>query len=327
MVNQLLTEMDGFHREEAVFVVGTTNYVDILDPALLRPGRFEFHLHIPYPDADARRDILKIYDGKMALRMTPEALDHAVRQTDWMVPGAAAGTLFSGDHLNALCRSIARRRLRDGRTDATTPADVDRALVEWIDREKLTPYEEQVIATHEAGHAVCALLCPHAKPIERIALADDVVGALGYVRHQEPAHRNVKTRNQMLAELVVLMGGREAELLILDDLTWGASHDLQHATGIARDMVEVFGMGGEEVGVSRYRANSGDQPTRHPDLSPAQLEVLDKRVHALLEEARQKAAAILRENRALVETLRDLLVEKKVIEAKSLQAMAQGAKK
>src|SRR5260370_2981640 len=285
MVNQLLTEMDGFHREEAVFVVGTTNYVDILDPALLRPGRFEFHLHIPYPDADARREILKIYDGKMALKMAPETLDHAVKQTDWIVPGAAAGTLFSRDHLNALCRSIARRRLRDRRKDATTPPDADRALLEWIEREKLTPYEEQVIATHEAGHAVCALLYPHAKPIERIALADDVVGALGYVRHQEPTHRNVKTRNQMLAELVVLMGGREAELLILNDLTWGASHDLQHATSIARDMVEVFGMGGEEVGVSRYRATSGNELTRYPDLSPAQLQLLDKRAQRLLDAA------------------------------------------
>jgi cell division protease FtsH len=91
-------------------------------------------------------------------------------------------------------------------------------------------------------------------------------------------------------------------------------------------MVEVFGMGGEEVGVSRYRTNVGNQSTRHADLSPAQLERLDQRVHALLEEARQKAAVILRENRALVETLRDMLVEKKVIEAKSLQAMVETAK-
>ncbi len=323
MVNQLLTEMDGFHREEMVFVVGTTNLVDALDPALLRPGRFEFHLHIPFPDADARREIIKIYDRKMALQMTAETVEHAVRQTDWMVPGAAAGTLFSGDHLNALCRSIARRRLRDGRKDATAPADVDRALLEWVERERLTPYEEQVIATHEAGHAVCALLCPHARPIERIALADDVVGSLGYVRHQDPTHRNVKTRNQMLAELVVLMGGREAELLMLNDLTWGAGHDLQLATSIARDMIEVFGMGGEDVGVSRYRASSGDQSSRHADLSPDQLERLDRRVHSLLEEARQKAAIILKENRSLVETLRDLLVEKKVIEAKSLKSIVE----
>src|SRR5207249_2162428 len=135
MVNQLLTEMDGFHKEEMVFVVGTTNFVEILDPALLRPGRFEFHLHIPYPEDESRREILKIYDRKMALKMSEETLEHAVKRTDFVVPGAAKGTLFSGDHLNALCRALARRRLREGRTDATTPKDVEQALLEWIERQ------------------------------------------------------------------------------------------------------------------------------------------------------------------------------------------------
>src|SRR5205807_5839182 len=116
MVNQLLTEMDGFHKEEMVFIVGTTNYVEILDPALLRPGRFEFHLYIPWPEADDRRDILRIYDRKMRLHMTEETLEYAVRRTNEFVPGAAAGTRYSGDHLNALCRAVARLRLRLGIT-------------------------------------------------------------------------------------------------------------------------------------------------------------------------------------------------------------------
>src|SRR5205823_8055206 len=103
MVNQLLTEMDGFHKEELVFIVGTTNFVESLDPALLRPGRFEFHLHIPYPEAEDRREILKIYDRKMHLRMTDEALEYSVRRTADFVEGAAEGTRYSGDHLNALC--------------------------------------------------------------------------------------------------------------------------------------------------------------------------------------------------------------------------------
>src|SRR5436309_7004861 len=149
MVNQLLTEMDGFHREELVFVVGTTNFVESLDPALLRPGRFEFHLHIPYPDEDARREILRIYDRKMALHMTDETLEHAVRRTDYVVPGAAAGTLFSGDHLNALCRAVARRRLREGQTGPTAPEDVERALTEWVDRQTVTPAQERTVATDE----------------------------------------------------------------------------------------------------------------------------------------------------------------------------------
>ena len=113
MVNQLLTEMDGFHKDELVFVVGTTNFVESLDPALLRPGRFEFHLHIPYPEPDDRRAILGIYNTKMRLKMTADAIDYAVKRTNDYVVGQAGGTRYSGDHLNALCRAIARLRLRE----------------------------------------------------------------------------------------------------------------------------------------------------------------------------------------------------------------------
>src|SRR5262249_35109405 len=133
MVNQLLTEMDGFHKEEMVFVIGTTNFAEVLDPALLRPGRFEFHLHIPYPDNDDRRAILQIYDQKMRLRMSEEALEYAVRRTGRGYV-TATGTPFSGDHLNALCRAVARIRIRDDRSDATNPEDVERGLTEYEER-------------------------------------------------------------------------------------------------------------------------------------------------------------------------------------------------
>jgi cell division protease FtsH len=323
MVNQLLTELDGFHREELVFVVGTTNYVEILDPALLRPGRFEFQLYIPYPDADDRRDILAIYDRKMRLQMTPEALELAVRRTADHVEGTAAGTRYSGDHLNALCRAIARTRLRENRAGPTTPADVERALTEWIERPKMTPQEERVVATHEAGHAVCSLFSSHSPPIERISIAGDAAGALGFVRYQDPAHRYVVTRGELLDDMVILMGGREAEQLLLDDLSIGSAQDLQRATQIARALVEEFGMGGEAVGVCRFHGDNGER-SRLPHLSPAQLETLDRRVREVLEEARQRAAAILTQNRPLLETLRDLLVEKKVIDARTLRALTCG---
>jgi cell division protease FtsH len=317
MVNQLLTEMDGFHREELVFVIGTTNFVEILDPALLRPGRFEFHLCIPYPEPDDRRDILRIYDQKMRLRVTAETLEYMVRRTAEPVPGAAAGTRYSGDHLNALCRALARIRLRNQRRDATTPADVDLALTEWLERPKMTAAEERVVATHEAGHAVCALFCPHAPPIERISIISDVAGALGFVRYQDPAHRYVVTRGELLDDLCVLMGGREAEQLLLDDLSIGSAHDLARATEIARALVEEFGMGGDEVGVRNFRGN-GDKA---PALSPKQLESIDRGVRELLQEACRRAAAILKEQRGVVEALRDLLVEQKIVDARALKDM------
>jgi cell division protease FtsH len=253
----------------------------------------------------------------MGLQMTPQALEYTVRRTADFVEGAAVGTRFSGDHLNALCRAIARIRLREELRRPTEPADVDRALSEWIERPRMTPAEERVVATHEAGHAVCALFCTHATPIERISIQGDAAGTLGFVRYQDPAHRYVVTRGQLLDDLCILMGGRESELLLLDDLSIGSSGDLQRATSIARALVEEFGMGGPDVGVCRFHAENGETG-RYAHLSPAQLETLDRRVRELLEEGRQRASKILSEQRSLVETLRDLLLQNKVLDAGTL---------
>jgi cell division protease FtsH len=327
MVNQLLTEMDGFHREEMVFVVGTTNFVEILDPALLRPGRFEFHLHIPYPDSDARREIVKIYDQKMGLGMSPEAIDFAVKRTgSGYLTGH--GTPFSGDHINAMCRSIARIRLREGRSDETQPADIERALTEYDDRLELSPREERLLATHEAGHAVCALFCPHHPLIERITIRSETSWAPAYVRFQEDDSRRIGlTHNQMMDDLCVLYGGIEAERLLLEDVSTGAAgSDLERATRLAHYMIEVCGMGGgDEINLRQYRSLENGQ--RLDNLSEEQLAVLDQQVNELIGRARQRTAAILRENRTLLETLRDQLVEKKTIEASTLKALAEDKEK
>lgn len=323
MVNQLLTEMDGFNSEELVFVVGTTNFVDILDPALLRPGRFEFHLHIPHPEAEDRREILKIYDQKMGLEFTDAALEFAVRRTGEYVEGAAAGTRFSGDHINALCRAVARNRLREDRTGPTESADIDRALTEWVDRPRMTPAEERVVATHEAGHAVCAMFCPHSPPIDRISIRADMAGALGFVRHQDHAHKYVITQARLLDDLCVLMGGREAELLLLNDLSIGSAGDLVRATEIARAMVEEFGAGGQQVGIGYFPTQSRpDRPKQ--ELSATQLEAIERQVSNLLEQQRERAAEILTQQQPLVEALRDLLMQEKVIDSKTLSKMTSG---
>src|SRR6266513_1996715 len=184
MVNQLLTEMDGFRKEDLVFVIGTTNFVEILDPALLRPGRFEFHLHIPYPDTDDRKAILDIYNKKMRINLSEEALDYAVRRTGrgYLTP---TGTPFSGDHLNALCRSVARIRIREERTDATRPQDVERGLTEYDEKWDLSAREERLLAVHEGGHAVVSLFCPLYPPIERITIKSETAWAPGYTAHQQ----------------------------------------------------------------------------------------------------------------------------------------------
>ncbi len=317
MVNQLLTEMDGFHADELVFVVGTTNFVEAIDPALLRPGRFEFHLHIPHPDAQDRREILQIYNRQMNLAMDDEAIEFAVKRTGEFVENAAAGTRFTGDHINALCRALGRLRLRESITGPTSASLVDRALTEWVERPKMTATEQRVVAIHEAGHAVCAMFCPHSPPIDRISIRGDMAGALGFVRYQDPARKYVVTRGELLDDLCVLMGGREAEQLLLEDLSIGSAGDLERATEIARALVEEFGMGGDAVGLGR-NITVALPGHAHRQYSTAQLEAIDRQVRQLLEEARSRAAKILGEQRALVETLRDLLLEHQVIDAKTL---------
>lgn len=310
MVNQLLTEMDGFRKEELVFVVGTTNFVESLDRALLRPGRFEFLLHIPYPDGGDRRAILGIHDKKLGLQMSPRAIEYAVKRTGDLVEGT--DSRYSGDHIQALCRQLARARLRSGRTDATEVADVEKALSAYLERPELTKNEERVVATHEAGHAVCALFCEHAPPIDRISIQGDLAGALGFVQYADPAHRYVTTRGQMLDSICVLMGGREAEALLCDDLSIGSSHDLERATVIARALVEELGMGGEATGVRRYAPIGHPHFERRP--SDASLQAIDAALLSLLEEQRKRAQRILSEQRELVIALRDLLIEKKVLD-------------
>jgi cell division protease FtsH len=328
MVNQLLTEMDGFHRDELVFVVGTTNFVEILDPALLRPGRFEFHLHIPYPEDEDRKAILKIYDEKMRLQMSDEALEYAVRRTsDRYV--TQTGTPFSGDHLNALCRAVARIRVRENRRDATTPDDIERGLTEFDERMEWTEKEALRMATHEAGHFLCSLACPHHPPPERITIRSEMPWAPAYVGFQkDETFRIGRTRNQMLDDLCVLMGGIEAERLLLHDISTGAGggqhSDLFRASQVAHAMVEVFGMGtGPSTGLRVFRDAKGDREV----LSGIQAEAIDRQINTLLAEAQGRAAAILKEHQAELVRVRDEVMEKKVLEGERVREIVDTFKK
>lgn len=317
MVNQLLTEMDGFRKDELVFVVGTTNFVESLDPALLRPGRFEFQLEIPYPGADDRRAIFDIYNRNLGLDMTERALDYAVRRTGDPVEGT--GTRYTGDHIQAVCRATARKRLREKITGPSDVSHIEDVLTRYLDRPDLTSAEELVVATHEAGHAVCALYCEHAPPIDRISIRGDIGGTLGFVRYADPANRYVVTRAQLLDSICVLFGGREAEELLLDDLSIGSSDDLARATGIARALVEQYGMGDERVGVFRYRSERRDDE----QLSQATREAIEHNVRQLLERERTRASSILSKHRDALLALRDLLIEQKALDREALSVHLQ----
>ena len=328
MVNQLLTEMDGFHKEELVFVVGTTNFVESLDPALLRPGRFEFHLHIPYPEPADRRAILEIYNAKMRLKMTPDAVEYAVKRTEDFVAGMANGTRYSGDHLNALCRGIARLRLREDLKGETDSKLVERAMTEWIDRPVMTRAEETVLATHEAGHAVVSMFCDHSPPIDRITIASEMQWSFGYVRFADPAHKYIRTVGFYLDQIAVSLGAREAERLLLADISMGATQDLASATAIARELVEVQGLGGDKLGVVQYLDTNTNRPMkRRDDLGAETLTLLDERVAAIVEEQRKRAERLVRENKALIETLRDMLLDQKTIDTKAIAGLVPAGRR
>lgn len=307
MVNQMLTEMDGFRANEMVFVVGTTNFLESIDAALLRPGRFEFHIGVPFPNAADREAILRIYDRKLELQLDDEALDHAVKRTAAAVP---TGGHYTGDHLYALCRTIARRRLRESIQGATSAFDVERALEENLDRPRLTADEERVVATHEAGHAIVALHCEHAPPIDRISIRGDVAGTLGAVSYADPTNRHVLTRAELYDRIAILFGGREAELAILGDLSLGAGHDLERATSMARAAIESYGM---SDGLVRDFASDAET------LSEVTRAKLDDAVHALLEAQRVRARSLIDEHRDALLQLRDRLLSEKVIDRKALK--------
>jgi cell division protease FtsH len=277
----------------------------------MRPGRFEFVLHIPYPNAEDRRAILKVHDARLGTQLSTEAFDYAVKRTDDLVPGPSGGTRYSGDHLQALCRQLARTRLREGHDAPSTPADVERAIEQYLDRPKLTAGEELVVATHEAGHAVTALSCRHAPPIDRISIRGDIGGALGYVKHADHAERYVVTVAQLRDTICTLFGGREAEALLLDGMSIGASSDLYHATEIARALVERYGETGVDLGIGRW-AHDHDAP-----ISEASRARIDLEIRAILDAERGRAKTILAAQRSLLIALRDLLLERKVLDRAS----------
>ncbi|QJW99320.1 AAA family ATPase [Frigoriglobus tundricola] len=315
MVNQLLTEMDGFHKDELVFVVGTTNFVESLDPALLRPGRFEFHIHIPYPDDDDRRAIFEIYNKKMKLQFTDAAMEYATHRTGnrYMTP---TGTAFSGDHLNAICRAVARLRMRENVKGATDPKLIEKALTEFDEKVELHEKDLPVVATHEAGHFLVSIFCPHHAPPEKVTIQSDMPWAPFFTQFKHEKKRIGMSRSEMLDILTVLYGGIEAERVLVGDVSTGASgmgspgSDLFRASELAELIVEVCGMSNLAAPLRSFHDHEGKRVV----LSGSMAEAIDRQVNTIIVEAQAKAAAILAKHKADLVKIRDELMEKKTIE-------------
>lgn len=320
MVNQLLTEMDGFRGSESVFVVGTTNFLDSLDGALLRPGRFEFLIEIPAPGVADRREIVAIYDRKLELGLASELQEHLVRRSEGLAE-RERGLPFTGDHIYAVCRALKRQQIRTGERGFTA-GDIDRALQRKTRAQVvLSPAEERVVAVHEAGHALLAMLVEHATPPERISIAADLEGAVGYVLRAARARPYAITSADMRADICVGLGGLCAERLVLGEVSIGAHTDLQQVNRVARAMVEEYGMGASTGVLVRL-----EDPQQRGELavSERRRERVELEVAEILDREQARACALLSEHRALLDTLVATLLTRKVLDRAELRALTEG---
>jgi cell division protease FtsH len=315
MVNQLLTEMDGFRKEELVFVIGTTNFVESLDEALLRPGRFELRIKIPYPKEKDRRAILDIYVKKFDLDVPKEIFEYMVRKTSGFV-NSERRVRFSGDHLYALCRGLGRQVVRKDGEHVITQKDVDDVIGDAFEITQPTKTEETVISTHECGHALLAALVPEAPRPEKVTIEGEDEGFAFYTKLDQSAIGIIRTGAEVRADIAVSLGGRGAERLCFGKVSTGASSDLHQATHVARLMVEAWGMGRSQE-FCYVETNQGYERRR---LSDNREQEIDEDVHQILEEERARVHALLVEHREVLEDMAVLLKEKRVLERADLKS-------
>jgi cell division protease FtsH len=315
-LNQLLTEMDGFTDDKTtVIVLAATNRPEILDPALLRPGRFDRQVLVDRPDKIGREAILNIHAKKVTL--DPE-VDLKV------VAGRTSG--FSGADLANLVNEAALLAARAERKSVTM-ADFSEAVervVAGLEKKSrvLNDKEKKIVAYHEVGHALVGALSPGSGKVEKISIVPRGMAALGYTLQIPTEDRFLLSKDELQAQIAVLLGGRSAEEIIFNNITTGAANDLQRATELAQQMVTNYGMS-EVLGPLAYQQKSegflsgGMQKGR--ELSPETAKLIDKEIKDIVESAHQDAIAILRENRELLETISEKLLEDEVIEGEQLR--------
>ena len=329
MVNQMLTEMDGFRKEEMVFVIGTTNFLESLDGALLRPGRFELSIHIPTPDEDDRLAILKIYREKFELEISDEVLGYAVRKTAGFADDLRH-LRYTGDHLYAMMRALKREQLRcpASKTFVVDSAQIDRALSRSEKpTKKLQEQEEKTIAVHESGHAILAYVLPNCPTIEKVTIATGDEDTLGYVMQAVKKNKYVTTEEELLDDICVLLGGREAERLLLNKVSGGAYSDLQRANEIARMMVEELGMSdalGARTFASDADTQSGALGSQRRSMSEATAREVDSAIQTILDVQQKRAAAALVEHKPELDSMQPILLEKKTLGISELREIFGG---
>lgn len=315
MVNQLLTEMDGFRKEELVFIVATTNFVESLDPALLRPGRFELTIEIPYPNEEDRKDIINIYKEKFNLNLTEEIVDYIVSKTGGY-SNFQQKTKFSGDHLYALCRALGREVIRKGPHEITQ-AEIDSVIDDSYSMRPPTDEERRLIAIHECGHALTACVVKNAPAPDKVSIQGLNEAIPGYVQQELWKGDHVRTKDDLIDQICVCLGGRAAEEIIAGTISSGAANDLEKANQIARIMVENLGMVGDGNLLVPLPDQDGDQ------FSSERKVFVEDQIRQILSEAMSKTKEIIDKHKELHEAFLNELLQKNVLNKEDLERISK----
>lgn len=319
-LNQLLVQMDGFDTNKGVIIMAATNRPEILDPALLRPGRFDRHIALDRPDLKGREQILKVHIKNVKLSPDVELTKLAAR-----TPG------FAGADLANLVNEAALLAARKDK-DAVDMVDFDEALdriVGGLEKKNrvMNPQEKETIAYHEAGHAIVAELRPRADRVSKVSIIPRGVAALGYTQQTPTEDRYLLKQSELLDRLDVLLGGRIAEKIVFGDVSTGAQNDLQRATDMARQMITQFGMS-EQLGLATYENmpnplfdGTGMMPRDRKEYSEETARTIDAEVRKILTDASERVRQTLLSHRHKLDALAKLLLEREVVGRSDLELL------
>ena len=319
-LNQLLVQMDGFETNEGIIVMAATNRADILDPALLRPGRFDRQIHVNLPDVRGREAILKVH-----ARNKPLAPDVNFKILSRMTSG------FSGADLENLLNEAAILAARGNKKmigNQELFEGINKVLLGPQKKSRLvTESDKRITAYHESGHAIIAKLCKHCDPVQEVSIIARGMAA-GYTMTRPDNDDNHMTKAKLTDLVCELLGGRVAEELVIKDVSTGASNDLQRVTEIARKMVTEWGMS-DRVGLVTYQSDSpiflGRDMEAHNTYSEETAGVIDEEVHKIIEAAHERAVKLLTENRKVLDNMARVLIERETIYTEEVDMLLDGA--
>jgi cell division protease FtsH len=317
-LNQLLVEMDGFDSSKGVIIMAATNRPDVLDPALVRPGRFDRQVVVDPPDLRGREEILRVHARGVALDPSDDLRTIAQR-----TPGFTGADLENVVNEAAL---LAARREKNSVTMDELEEAIDRASMGLERKSRVISDREKVrVAAHEMGHALVAHFCENLDPVHRVTIVARGTAALGLTMTRPLEDRYMATEPELKDMLAFAMGGRVAEEVVFGEVSTGAQNDLEKATQIARAMVAEYGMS-DKVGPLSLGRDDPNSFWQQPKISGETAQLIDQETRRLLDEAHDKAARILKERRQLLDELRDLLLVVETIDGNDIEAYATGTK-